>query len=126
MPGCDLQTRLRILQEANEGLTAAAASSRAGRKGPNGTPPLKGALRGALQALNGLPGALRDRGAAADARRKAAKLALPSAGASALDEQDFTGGGKRHADLHGCRLGLRELVGNLSAMREGRQWTRRV
>ena len=78
-----LQTRLRILQEANEGLTAAAAASRARGKGPNGTPPLKGALRGALQALNGLPGALRDRSAAADARRKAARLslALPAAGA---------------------------------------------
>ena len=41
---CHVQTRINILQEANEGLMAAAAAAK-GRKGPNGTPPVKGALR---------------------------------------------------------------------------------
>ena len=39
-----VQTRINILQEANEGLMAAAAAAK-GKKGPNGTPPVKGALR---------------------------------------------------------------------------------
>jgi hypothetical protein len=72
------QTRIRILQEANEGLMAAAAAAKA-KPGPNGTPPIRGPLRRALAIINGLgPNAARKRSPMADGKAPKQDAAAPA------------------------------------------------